>query len=142
MAYSLDSRNITAINYLRRIKSEEVNKPKYVDQEKQLAAVIVDVRFREATLTSAVDSLKRSIATKTNGRVAVSIVLQLPQEVANAQNVTLSLDNIPATEALRYLADQVNATVAYEKYAVVIKPKSSTVVPTSTTPVTPLTPAQ
>ncbi len=141
MAYSMDSRNITAINYLRRIKAEEANRPKYVDQEKQLAAVVVDIRLREATLSAALDSFKRSVTTKTNGRLSVSIVAQLPPETLNSQSVTLSLNNVPATEALRYLADQVNATVAYEKFAIVIKPKSAAVVPT-TTPLSPLSPGQ
>ncbi len=140
MAYSMDSRNIVAINYLRRLKAEEGTARKTVDQEKQLAAVVVDVQFREATLSSALDSFKRTVASKTNGRLAVSIVVQLPQEVVNSQNVTLSLKNIPATEALRYLADQVNAVVAYDKYAIVIKPKSGSVVPTTST--TTGTPAQ
>jgi hypothetical protein len=36
--------------------------------------------------------------------------------------VTLSLTNIPLTEALRYLGGLVNAKVEYDKYAIVIRP--------------------
>jgi len=73
---------------------------------------------------------------QTGGKAGVSFVIQLPAEQVNTQTVTLNLSSIPATEALRYLAELVNATVAYDSYAVVIKAKPGAVAPTasSTTP--------
>ncbi len=141
MVYSMDPRNTVAIGYLRRIKAGEGTAPKSVDKEKQLAAIILpQVQFREATLGSALDYFKRTVEKQTGGRLAISFVVQLPVEVVNAPNVTLSLSNIPVTEALRYLGDQVNANVVYEKYAIVVKPKNGAAAPTAQT--VPVTPAQ
>ncbi len=141
MAYSMDTRNVIVIGFLRRIKVDELSKPKKIDRERQLAAVIIpQIQFREATLGSALDFVKRAVDKQTGGKVGVSFVVQLPAEQVNAGSLTLSLSNIPATEALRYLADLANATVSYENYAVVLKPKPSAVVPTASSTAPP--PAQ
>jgi len=136
-AYSMDSRNLVVIGYLRRIKVDEQSRPKKIDREKQLAAIIIpEIKFREATIGSAVDFIKKAVDKQTGGKSGVSFVIQLPAEQVNTQTVTLNLSGIPATEALRYLAELVNATVAYDSYAVVIKGKPGAVAPTasSTTP--------
>ena len=126
MVYRMDSRNQVAIGYLRRIKVDEQNKPKGNDQEKQLAGVIIpQIQFRDATLGSALDYLKKAVEKQSDGQQAVNFVVQLPAEQVNTQTVTLNLTNIPFTEALRYLAESVNATVEYERYAIRVRPKSS-----------------
>jgi len=104
---------------------DELNKPKGNDQEKQLAALIIpQISFKDATLGSALDYLKKSVEKASGGKQAVNFVIQLPAEQVNTQTVTLNLSNIPFTEAVRYLGDLANATIVYDKYAIMVKPKA------------------
>jgi len=133
MVYSIDPRNITAINFLRRIKVAEESRPKYTDQQQQLAGIVIpQIQFREATLGSALDFLKKAVEKQTGGKQAANFVVQLPAEQVNTQTVTLNLTNVPFTEAVRYLAELANATVSYDRYAIMIKPKAA-VAPAPTT---------
>ncbi len=130
LVYKMDSRNTVAIGYLRRIKVDEASKPKGNDQEKQLAGVIIpQIQFKDATLGSALDYLKKAVDKQSGGRQAVNFVVQLPAEQVNTQTVTLNLTNIPFTEAVRYLADLANATIVYDKYAIMVKPKAAAPAP-------------
>jgi hypothetical protein len=125
-AYSMDSRNVTVINFLRQIRAVEATRPKSVNRERQLSAIIIPkIQFREATLSSALDFLKKEVDRLSGGRAPVSFVLQMPAEQANSLTVTLNLTNIPASEAIRYLAELAGATVTYDTYAVVLKPKQT-----------------
>lgn len=126
MVYSIDPRNLTAINFLKRIKVAEGSQPKYTDQQQSLAGVIIpQIQFRDATVGAAFDFLKKAVEKQTGGKQAANFVLQLPAEQVNTQTVTLNLTNVPFTEAVRYLAELVNATVSYDRYAIMIKPKSA-----------------
>lgn len=123
MVYRIDSRNQVAIGYLRRIKVDEQNKPKGNDQEKQLAALIIpQIQFKDATLGSALDYLKKAVEKQSGGQQAVNFVVQLPAEQVASQTVTLNLTNIPFTEALRYLGGLANFAPVYEKYAISLTP--------------------
>jgi hypothetical protein len=125
LVYQMDSRNQVAIAYLRKIKIAQENAPKGNDQEKQLAALIIpQIQFRDATLVSALDYLKKAVEKASDGKQAVNFVVQLPAEQVNTQTVTLSLTNVPFTEALRYVGGLSSFTPVYEKYAITLKPKA------------------
>jgi hypothetical protein len=81
-------------------------------------------QFRDATLGSALDYLKNQAAKLSNNKVAVNFVVQLPDDVVKTRTVTLSLANVPFTEALRYLGDLAGVSFTYEKYAITVKPKA------------------
>jgi hypothetical protein len=122
----LEPRNLTAISYLRLIKAKESQTGGAATQEKQFATIIIPkVEFREATLGSTLDFLKQQVAKQTDGKVAVNFVLQIPDEQAKTQGVTLSLTNIPFTEVLRYLGTLTNTTFAFEKYAIAVRPATA-----------------
>jgi hypothetical protein len=130
MVYKMDSRNQVAIGYLRRIKVDEQNKPKGNEQEKQLAGLIIpQIQFRDATIGSAFDFMKKAVDKQSGGKQAVNFVMQLPAEQVNTQTVSLNLTNVPFTEAVRYLAELSNATIVYDKYAIMVKPKSAVPAP-------------
>jgi len=119
----LDPHNRTAIGYMHMIEAQEAQKSKGIELEKQLAALIVPkLEFKDATLGSALDYMKKAADKLSGGKVAVSFVVQLPAEQANTQTVTLSLANIPYTEALRYIGGLAGLSFTYEKYAVVVRP--------------------
>ncbi|TCO93301.1 hypothetical protein EV701_1043 [Chthoniobacter flavus] len=135
MVYTLDSRNITAINYLTRIRAMKGAAPKGgVPIERQVASVMIpQIQFRDATLGSALDYLKKAVARESGNKVAVNFVVKLPAEQVATQTVTLSLSKVPFTEAVKYLASVANLDVEYQKYAIVLKPKADGTASATTT---------
>ena len=124
-AYKLDPKNQVAIGFLKKIAVDEKNKPQVATLQKQLEKLIIPrVEFREATLGSALDFLKQAASKNSDGKVAVSFVVQLPEEQAKTQTVTLALANIPYSEVLRYLGEVAKVDFTYDKYAIVVKPRS------------------
>jgi len=130
----LDPHNVTAINYMRMINTQEKsNGETSALREKQLAALILPhVELNEATLGTALDYLKQSAARQ--GVTDVSFVVQAPQDVVDSKKVTLNLSKIPFTEVMRYMGELTGFKFAIEKYAIVVKPDAVTVV-TSASPV-------
>ena len=121
MAYQIDPRNSVAIGYLRQFAVQEARSGSSSSVEKQLAGVILpQVQFKEATFSSALEALKAKISEVSKGRSAANFVVQ--PGVDQNLPVTLSLSNIPATEAIRYLAELARAKVDYQKYAIVLRP--------------------
>ena len=126
----LDPRNVVAINYLRLI-AQRAGKGGGQGEglDRQLAKVMLPkVELREATLGSALEYLRQQVTKASDGKVAVSFVVKLPDEQVKTQAVTLVLGNVPVTEALRYFGEVANVTFEYEKYAVVVKPKAGAAV--------------
>lgn len=123
MVYKLDPRNQTAIAYLKRIKLEQAKTAGGgASTEKKLAAVIIPkIEFREATLREALDFLRTKVNDETGGKTPVNFVLHLPEDAAAAK-ITVSLTNIPFTEALRYIGGLAGVDFVYDKYAIVAKP--------------------
>lgn len=125
MAYRLDPRNPVAVGYLRQIAVQESKGGGSAAIEKQFASVIIpQIQFKEASFSAALDALKTKVNEVSGGKQAANFVVK-PGVDQNAL-VTLSLTNVPMTEALRYMAELVNAKVEYEKYAIVIKPAGGT----------------
>ncbi|HEY3898386.1 MAG TPA: hypothetical protein VGM54_07220 [Chthoniobacter sp.] len=126
MAYQLDSRNIVAIGYLKRLKADAaLGKTRSVPMDRQLAAVMIpQIQFHDATLGSAVDYLKSTVKRQTKNQVSVNIVVELPAEEMATKTVTLNLSNVPFTEALKYLGSVANLDIQYDKYAIIMKPNA------------------
>jgi len=125
LVYQIDSRNPTAIGYLKRIKIDEANKPKGSEPEVALAALIVPkIEFHDATLREALDVLRKKAGEISGGKQAVNFVIP-PGEPGDSARVTLSLQNVPFTEAVRYLGRVANIDFTFEKYAIVGKPTSA-----------------
>jgi len=131
-ALRLDSHNKTAIGFLRRILAQE-GQNKGLALEKQLDTLMIPrLDFKEATLQSALDFMKKAAEKSSNGKIAVSFVVQAPPE-AGSTPVTLSLSNIPFTEALRYIGGVAGMNFTYEKYAIVVRPSGAEASPTAAT---------
>jgi hypothetical protein len=140
MAYQIDSRNQVAIGYLRRIQGDLKDGVASVPLERQLAGVMIpQIQFHDATLGSAIDYLKTAVNRQTNGRLSVNFVIQLPPEQVRTQTVTLSLTQVPFTEALKYLGTVANLTFDFQKYAVVVKSNGEAPVSTTSVTTTPAT---
>lgn len=126
----LDPKNVTAIGFLRKIAVDEAKKPQVGSLQKQLEKLIVPkVDFRDATLGSALEFLKQAAPKHSDGKVIVNFVVQLPDEQANSQTLTLTLANVPYSEVLRYLGEVAKLEFAYEKYAIVVKSRAGPAAP-------------
>ena len=125
MVYQMDPRNVSAISYLQKIKVLEKGVPKGVDQEKQLAGLIVPkVQLKEATIGSVFEYLKTTANKLSDGKIAVNFVLKLPEETIKTQAITLSMNNAPFTEVVKYVAELANLNVQYQKFGVLVTPKA------------------
>ncbi len=80
---------------------------------------IPTIEFKDATLVTALDALRRKAGVASGGRLQPSFVLD-PALDASAP-VTLSLTAIPFIEAVRYCSDQVGAEFVVEKHAITLK---------------------
>lgn len=126
----VDPRNPVAIGGLRQIAVLEAKQGNSGQIEKQLAAVVLpQIQFREATFSEALDFLKKKVSEVTGGKQTANFVVQ-PGVDQNAK-ITLSLTNVPLTEALRYATSLVGAKTEYQKYAIVIQPASGAANPVS-----------
>ncbi len=113
----MDPSNVVARNYLRTILAQEAQ-GRGNKEEKQLRTLILPaVKFQDASLSSALEFLKQQAAKQ---QVVVSFVSQLPAAEMN-KPVSLSLSNVPFTEALRYVCQLAGAQAVIEKYAIVIR---------------------
>jgi len=113
-----DPKNITAINYLRMIKTQEAQNGGS-QLAKQLESLILPkVELKDASFSTALEYLKQRAADQ---KVAVSFVSQIPKETMDATSVSLNLRDAPFTESLRYICQMAGAIFVVEKYAVVIK---------------------
>lgn len=123
LAYQIDSHNVVAVAGLKQVALQKAKTGAGASTEKQFAQVILaQIQFKEATFAEALDSLKKKITDASGGKLTANFVVQ--PGVDGSAKITLNLANIPATEALRYLADLVAARVEYQKYAIVIRPAS------------------
>ena len=140
MVYQMDPRNVSAISYLQKIKVLEKGAPKNVDQERQLAGLIVPkVQLKDATIGAVFDYLKTTANKLSDGKIAVNFVLKLPDEAIKTQTITLSMNNAPFTEVVKYVAELANLNVQYQKFAVLVTPKGGAA-PDATATTPPLTP--
>jgi hypothetical protein len=136
IANKINPRNPTVIGYLKQIAAAEAKNPNIVTTEAEYKGLVIpQIQFKEATLAAALDFMKKKVSELTGGKKSINFVLQLTPEQQNAP-VTLSLSDIPLTEALRYVAEAVDAKVEYQKFAVVIKGQGAAAPATAPKPAT------
>lgn len=82
------------------------------------AIVLPQIEFRDALLPDVIQFLQQASVSNDPGKKGVNLVLDLKDRKPAA--ITLSLRNIPLSEALRYVAELCGLRVKYEPKAVVI----------------------
>ncbi len=120
---SMEPHNQTAANFLKIIAAQQKAGTGNTPLERQVSTLILPkVEYKEATLDSVLDSLKRNVAKLTDNKVSVNFVPALPSEQLHQTTVTLSLSNVPLSEVLRYIGSLANVQFVYDKYAITVKP--------------------
>ena len=94
-----------------------------------LGRVFVPVDLNNTTLQTAIEILRQRIGESSGGKVAPNFVLRLPPDLAN-KKVTLHLDRVPATEAMRYLGSAAGVDFKVEQYAITVTPAAAAPAPT------------
>ena len=123
----LEPENRTATMYLRRILAEEAANPANKNPANATQAALAQVilprlDLREASLGEVLDFLRQKGNQVAAGKVAINFVAQL-DETQKAAKITLNLQNVPFTEALRYVGELGGVQFSYERFAIVVKPK-------------------
>lgn len=94
-----------------------------------LQGVMIPVEFQNTDLQTAIEILRQRIAEQSGGRMTVNFVLRLPPDLAN-KKITLHLDRVPATEAMRYLGSLAGVNFKVEPYAIMVTPAGTASAPT------------
>ncbi|WP_346334822.1 hypothetical protein [Prosthecobacter sp. SYSU 5D2] len=81
------------------------------------SVVIPKIEFTEVTLAEAVEGLRVLSKTASDGKVIPNIIIKDP--ALAAKTLTLSIRNLPLTDAIQYLADLSGANASYDKHAVI-----------------------
>lgn len=118
-ALAQNPKDTTAQNYARMIAL----KTKSGDSGLQASlkkVVIPQIQFTDSTPRECVDYVVQRIEKLTDGKQKVSVVWLVPTDLP--ARITLSLQNVPATEALRYIAEMAGLQIDYDAYALKIKP--------------------
>ncbi len=93
----------------------------------QYAAVILPkVEMADVTLTEAIEGLRVLAKNASGGKVTPNVIVK--GEELGQRKLSLSLSNVPLSEALNYVTQLVGAKAAYDKHAVIL----STLADTST----------
>ena len=117
---AMDPQNKPAANYLRMIKAAEEKGGGGGSLQKKLNGLVLPrVNLKDTTFGTALDYLKQQAAKE---GTPVSFVTQLPADFLNTKTVTLALDNVPFTEALRYVGELAGVTFTIEQYAISVRP--------------------
>ena len=120
-----DPKNVVASNYLKAILATEAQAGPGAKTEKQLKALILPkVEFSDATLDSVLEALRKMAAKASDGKIEPNFVVQ--PGVNTSTPVTLRLNNIPFLEVLRYIGELVKADFVVDRYAIMLKPKTTT----------------
>lgn len=74
------------------------------------------VSFQDASAKDAMTYVGQQVEKESGGRQKLNLIWMVPD--GKTRTVTLTLENIPANEALRYIADTTGLELTYDDYAV------------------------
>ncbi len=116
---SLNPRNTAAKNYLGMIAQKERSGPGIEARLKQI--ILPKADFQNTSPREAMTYVSQQVNKSITGDQKLNIVWLVPANVETPQ-VTLSLQNTPANEVLRYIAEMAGLKLDYEEYAVKVTP--------------------
>lgn len=80
-----------------------------------------EINFRETSLTAAVEYLRQATAKEPGAPGGFNLVELYPKQFGEETLVTLSLNNVPFSAVLKYLAESAGVEVVYQDHAIVLK---------------------
>jgi len=82
--------------------------------------ILPEVKFNEVTVREAFVYLSQKIGAARGDNKPYNIIVTVPDEVLKDKSVTLALTSIPATDAIKYVAELANLQVTFDQFAVKI----------------------
>jgi len=116
---AVDPRNPAARTYLRAIAVREGSGPTLLSALRKINIPSVD--FRDVSVREAVAFVAQKVDELSGGERSLNVVWLVPPETTQDKRVTLSLQNVPAAEVLRYIGDASDLKFTYDAYAVKIR---------------------
>ena len=96
----------------------------------QYAAITLPkVEMSDVTLTEAIEGLRALSKNASGGKVMPNVIVK-GEELAQ-RKLSLSLSNVPLSEALNYVTQLVGAKAAYDKHAVILSTQAETITSTA-----------
>ncbi|MEM7697595.1 MAG: hypothetical protein AAF236_04235 [Verrucomicrobiota bacterium] len=93
------------------------------DLEGQLASIQVpEISFDKAPIGDVLDYLSQRAVELSGGKIAANFIYKGTPQQRDTTLVTLSLRNVPLTEAIRYVGQLTRTNIRYEPHAVVADP--------------------
>ncbi len=106
------------------------HQPKDNSLQTQYAAVTLPkVEMADVTLTEAIEGLRALSKNASGGKVMPNVIVK--GEELGQRKLSLSLSNVPLTEALNYVTQLVGAKATYDKYAVTLSSQADTTTSTA-----------
>ncbi len=127
-------KNQAAQNYLRMIEAKNQSANSLSASLKKIILPRVDLQ--DVSAREAITFVTQQVQKQTGGKQSVNVVWMVPEDAE--KRVTLTLQDIPAYDALRYIGDAAGLDLAYDNFALKIKPAA----PATTAATEPQTPAQ
>ena len=115
---------VYARNYAARCKAAMARNlgPKN-DLEGRLSRIIIpEIAFADAPIGDTLDYLASRAQEITKGETTVNFIYKGTPEQRSGTLITLSLRNVPLSEAIKYVGELSRSKVKYEPHAVVIDP--------------------
>ena len=93
------------------------------DLEGKLSKIILpEVNFAEAPLGDVMDYFTSRAQELSNGAIVANFIYKGPAEDRSKVLITLSLRNVPMSEAIKYVGQLSRSRIKYEPHAIVIDP--------------------
>tara|TARA_R110002096_G_scaffold131258_2_gene280976 strand:- start:1071 stop:1895 length:825 start_codon:yes stop_codon:yes gene_type:complete len=101
--------------------------------EGQLAAITIpQVNFSDAPIGDVLDYFSARAQELTGGKVSPNFIYKGTPDQRQNTLISLTLKNVPMTEAIKYVGQLSGSRVSYEQHAIVVDPGQSSSVPTTT----------
>ncbi len=111
-----------ARNYLRMIAAERRLPGSGGSLERRLSGVVLpEVKFRDASLSSAIEFLRQATERATDGALKPNFILQLPPGYADSMFITMEVSNMPFPEALRYVCRLGGVQFTIEDHGILVE---------------------
>ena len=115
-----------ARSYLAKAKVALENDLGKNNLESQLKKVIIpEINFKDAPLGDVLDYFAARAEELSGGKIVANIIYKGTPEERKNTLITLSVRNVPMTEAIRYVGQLSNTNFRYEQHAVVAEPRNS-----------------
>lgn len=92
-------------------------------ESKMKQTILKEIDFADAAISECLDSIMLMVKEATNQSFQPNFVIKDPQGKLKGRTVTLKLSNIPASQALQYIASSANCKISYEEHAIIFEAK-------------------